>query len=234
VTEIFTTRRIAHQIAAGRVTLHLAPYTAAHEGKLPWRPGHSHAVVPQGKTTLCRVVVLRWRHVTIADLSPREFHDTGHRTRLDLARWWLRTLVTRRERDGRPITDEEVLARFEADHLDRVVWALTMALDTEHQPRMLHEDPAQGYTHLPHRAAQGEPEAVPAFVVERQVDAAHARAASGRGHIEQAHHDEHASLEQRLERVLTRAAARGVDVRDERRAIEQRIHRLERKIGGVA
>jgi hypothetical protein len=233
VTGIYTTARIAHLIAAGNVTQHLAPVTRAHEGRLPWMPGKSHAVIPLGRQTLCRVIVHRLRHVELGALQPRDLHETGHRTTLDLARWWLRTSIARQERTGDAWSDEQILARF-ARHKRKVAWALEFALDTSHLPRLLHEDPAQGYTALTQQAAVGEPEAVSAWEVERQVDGAQARHAARRGLIEQQRLDEHATLEQRLERALTRAAEHGIDVRAERRVLEQRIHRIERKIAGAA
>jgi hypothetical protein len=234
VTQITTTARIAHLIAEGKVTQHRAPYLPAHEGKLPWAPGHSHAVVPLGRRTVCRVVVVRWAHVQLGDLTPADMHDTGHRTRLDLARWWLRTQILRRVAAGKPWTDDEILDTFEARHANRIAWRLDFAVDRSHEPRLLHEDPAQNYTSITAKAAQGEPEGVPAWHIERGVDAARARHTAGVGLVEQQQVEEITTLEGRLARLRQVAPARGIDVSSEIRAIERTIHRAERKLGRVA
>lgn len=230
MTAIYTTPRIAHLIAAGKVTQHRHPLTSANASRLPWAMGHSHAVAPLGRTELCRVVAIRVRQAPVGELAPRDLHDTGHRTRLDLARWWLRTQITRHEREGKPWTDEEILAQFDGRHAAKPAWILEMRLDTSHQPRLLHEDPAQGYTPLPMRAAQGEPEAVGDWDLERQVEPARARHAALRGLIEQQQVDERDTLQARLERAQAVALARGVDIRSEARLIERRIEQLEQKL----
>lgn len=226
MTAIYTNSRIAGLIAAGKVRKHLAP-TRVDGQRSDWAPGHSHPVRVPGKPAVCRVLVSGIQLIDLHDLAARDLHDTGHRTTLALARWWLRGPIARRAATGSPWTDDEVLARFERQH-DAV--AVTFVLDTMHQPRLLHQDPAQGYTHLPQLAATGEGEAVDAWDIERQAPAARERHRALIGLLEQQELEQQASLEARLQRLVQRARATGMDIRDELRVIEQRIHRVEQRV----
>lgn len=235
MTAIYTTARIAHLIADGKVVQHRAPNPTGNDiERTPWTPGHSHPVSAPGRPSICRVIVHQATPIQIGDLQPRDLHDTGHRTRLALAQWWLRTQIVRQNRTGEPWTNEQILDRFEKHHADRWGWTVVFALDTTHEPRLLHEDPAQGYTHLPQRAATGEPEAVPAWDLERQGPAARQRHSALVGLIEQEERERLVTLEERLERVMKKAKAQGIDIRDEQRVLEQRIYRLEQKVARAA
>jgi hypothetical protein len=235
VTAIYTTPRIAHLIAAGKVVQHRAPIRASNGARLPFHPGHAQTVRAPNRPALCRVVVVRTWHVALGELSPRDLHETGHASRLDLARWWMRDTAARwLEREGEEMPADLLLARFEKGPANDVVWGVTFELDRSHEPRLLHEDPAQGYTHLPEQAATAEPEAVPAYVVEREVEPARARHAAARGLLEQQALDEVRSLEARLTRLRERARATGVDIRPDLRVIEQRIHRAEQRTARAA
>lgn len=231
MTAIYTTPRVAHLIASGRVTEHRAPARPVTHGRLPWMPGHSHAVIPFGRTTLCRVKVTRLAHGVLGDITPQQLHANGHQSRVSFARDWMRRWVA--DQDEAP-ADAAVLARFDRIEAPKTVWILEFHLDREHVPKLLHEDPAQGYTHLPHHAAQGEPEAVPGYVVERGADAARDRHAALQGLIEQQEVRQLTDLEDRLARARQRAEARGIDVGNEMRVIEQRIHRIEQRLARTA
>lgn len=230
MTTVFTSRRIAHWIADGKVTIHVAPAPRTYRGPLPWLPGHSYPVRSGRGAATSRVVVTRVRHQALDELTPRELYDSGHRTRLELARWWLRNEIARQTRRGAPWDEDEILRRF-APHAARDAWRIDFGPDLEHQPRLLHADPSQGYTTLPQNAAAGEPEALGVRDLERIVDPARCRARDtpGRGYLEQRERDGKLTLEERLARLRARGR-RGVDVRPEVRIIERQIAKAEQKI----
>lgn len=227
MTTIFTTRRIEHLIADGKVTVHVVPAPRVHTGPLPWMPSHSYPVRCGRGAARCRVVVNRIRHQALDELTPRDLYDSGHRTRLELARWWMRREIRNAVRRGDEWDDAEILRRF-APLAKLDVWRIDFARDLEHAPRLLHADPSQGYTTLPQLAAPGEPEALSARDLERVVNAAHARP-TNQGHQEQQARGDLDSLESRLSRIRARSR-RGVDVRSELRIIERQVQRAEGKI----
>ncbi len=231
MTAIYTSQRIAGLISAGKVRHHLAPAQASDgDARSTWGLGKSHPVRSPGRPSSCRVITQTAELAQLSDLQPRDLHDTGHRTTLALAQWWMRSHIARHNRHGEQWADSEVLARFNARYLQHWCWVVTFILDVEHTPRLLHADPAQNYTHLPQLAAAGEPEAVSAREIERGTEAARQRHRAHIGLMTQSSHNEKATLEERLRRVLEQSRKSGTTVRDELRVIDQRIHRIEQKL----
>lgn len=230
MTAIHTTRHLAHLVADGKVVQHRARLHRSHRERCPWTTGHSHALVAprkgnqQGIETACRAIVTNSQIRPVGDLDQTDLRALGYKTRADFARAWIG------QRLDQDADDHTVLLRFNVHHAHRPCWVLTLAVDLSHQPRLLHRDPALGYTHLPEMAADQEPEAVLGYVIELGTDAAQARHRAGIGLQHQEDVQSLQTLHERLERVDRLARERGLDTGSDRRVIERSIARLERRI----
>lgn len=221
----------------------------------PCRRGDRLPVMrPPGGRAVCRVLVLETPRIELlGDLVPagdvRAALDHGAPTSTEFQRRFLALhdpRVRRLDPDAvSDLTAGELIGYFER-WLERPVWSLRVTLDREQQDRFLarssratghrlvdaagfplkqraDDDHARGYTHDPRLAVEEEGAAVDdatlaVFTDEARLrDAARARQAT-------------AELRAALDRLELLAGEQGVHVGKDRRVIEDRIARLERKL----
>ena len=193
---------IIHLILEGRVTRARRPIPSG-QARCPQRPGGTYAVQRiHGQAAITRVRVTAVHRRPLADVTPRNVKQEGygnleHYQRAWLASYdvrWMSTFVEDCEacadqptadecdlcdrtgqQQGTPTlgqTQERWAIRWES----APVWVIEFEL-AEDEPRFLARSSDEIYTTNPGRAMTGEPEAVGATELERQVWQAHNRAA---------------------------------------------------------
>lgn len=227
MTAIHVEPRIANLIAEGKVTQHRARMRLVDTD---WRVGQRHAIVPLGRRSICHVHLTDVARREVGELAVADMRALGHKTRAGFARAWLRQSLPK----DRVTSDDEVVELFERRAAIVLCWVLTFTVDREHEPRLLHEDPARNYTPTPHQAASGEGEAVSANDIEAWTEAAEARHAAHIGLLHQQDIEARDGLAARLARVQEVSSRRGIDTRSDLRVIERTLAAIERRLAGHA
>lgn len=253
---MIVTRTQAHQVIAGRKTQARVTVKAEREVTRPNNTTYTSVpFVPQVGGTF--TVTLRDTpdtgredlHIKIADVAvdpgtgkpaPQRLGDIdyhgvraeGHKTTDDFKMWW----VTHHDRAWylKQAPDElspgDVVARFDNRHADNSVWVVTLTIDHDARPRMLHKNSEIGYTTNPSLAMAGESEAVDRVTQEaisragRELDALRAMGAA-----EESLEDLR-DIDRQIVKWRTFGLRSGVNVRDQVRMLQQVRSGLERKV----
>lgn len=147
---------------------------------------------------------------------------------------------THARRLGRDDVDELMAAWVETGRLwneQASAWLVAFVREVAAPARLLHRDPARGYTTTPALAVAGEGEAVDEWVVEgyaraaRERHRAHEEAERERRRAEIAARRARLTLEQRFALAVRAAREQGVDVNGHLAGLDKRVEVLERRVG---
>jgi hypothetical protein len=134
-TSLILRKLMLERLAAGQKILHIFPEEKGDfdlNQRLPIHLRHS-------EPRICRAYIRQLRRVTLDEIGELEARRAGFRHVEQLHDYWRKTHGTG------PLAKP-------------LVWVLELELDLEHEPLLLHRDPAKGYTHDPRFAAQEEGE----------------------------------------------------------------------------
>lgn len=248
---IFTNEQ-AKQIAAGKKTQarrRLGP------NRPSWRSGRDYAVearMPDGtqKTKQARIVIEGVQCAMVGDIDYHGAKAEGHHTTEAFKAWWVR----QHDRDRGwfevfEATDPELAEVFDFRHADTPVWVITFSLFAGEKPRFLAPAGRPAHRHIPKRGAYGDEEEgarrrgeirdedigytgnafmgmpnEPEPIDLRDLNPEWAKAAEARKA------EAEGELHERLQAADEKAKLHGVDATRERKAIEDRIAKLERKV----
>lgn len=169
---------------------------ASHERKPRWTTGRVYPVLTTGDEIQTRIVIHDIRRERLGAIDFHGARAEGHRTTADFkAAWvrqhdarWVQTLEQANQDEPEPLTDEQLVTRFDARHARRPVWVLTFTREVD-RVRLLAPAARPGHSELGyvtdrHAAMPDEPEAVPAAYqtkLSRDAEAANEKRRRERG-----------------------------------------------------
>jgi hypothetical protein len=213
--------------------------------------GHTYAVQPgRGKDGICHILVENVQAEPAGAITYTAARAEGFRTTDEFKATWVRLYDARwiasqeetTDEDGVITTDRHLMTsdlvpRFDEHHADTLVWAITFRVDTEHRPRLMRARPneAGDYTETALDAMRGEPEAIPAGLLDYYTKDAHERFAGQPGRREENLRKYSSSLANRLRQAAVAAQRAGdhPDTVSTLALIEEHIKTLERQRGAA-
>lgn len=208
-------RHEARRVLSGERQLMIRP--VKDELACYWKPGHSYAVRvnrgdPKAAKEEFRVKVVETSQRLLASITDEEASHEGFPSREEFWKWWW---------------DKH---RWGPNSEGRQVWVVRFALDTSHQPRFLHQDPARGYTRNQFQAASDEGEAVGDEWLSQFAERAEERQEARLRRELKVKDGE--SLSDRLAQLERDAGARGIDLRRKFASIQRRLESAECEVYG--